>query len=84
MVVGLWLLLNTLCLQIGFLLFKIYITSAMMIKKTTILTLILDIKGSNRIEIGYGKKRAGIFCVGGVCKEVPSSNGFSLNISSSF
>ena len=42
------------------------------------------IKGSNRIEIGYGKKRAGIFCIGGVCKEVPSSNGFSLNISSSF
>jgi len=42
------------------------------------------IKGSNRIEIGYGKKRAGIFCVGGVCKEVPSSNGFNLTISSSF
>ena len=42
------------------------------------------LKGANRIEIGYGKKRAGIFCVGGVCKEVPSSNGFSLAISSSF
>ena len=42
------------------------------------------IKGANRIAIGYGKKRAGIFCVGGVCKEVPSSNGFSLTISSSF
>lgn len=42
------------------------------------------IKGANRFEIGYGKKRAGIFCVGGVCKEVPSSNGFSLNISSNF
>ncbi len=42
------------------------------------------LKGSNRFEIGYGKKRAGIFCVGGVCKEVPSSNGFSLAISSSF
>ena len=42
------------------------------------------LKGSNRFAIGYGKKRAGIFCVGGVCKEVPSSNGFSLNISSSF
>ena len=42
------------------------------------------LKGANRFEIGYGKKRAGIFCVGGVCKEVPSSNGFSLNISSSF
>jgi hypothetical protein len=41
-------------------------------------------KGANRFEIGYGKKRAGIFCVGGVCKEVPSSNGFNLNISSSF
>ncbi|MBC8266591.1 MAG: hypothetical protein H8E84_06445 [Flavobacteriales bacterium] len=42
------------------------------------------IKGSNRFSIGYGKKREGIFCVGGVCKLVPSSNGFSLNISSSF
>jgi hypothetical protein len=41
-------------------------------------------KGANRFEIGYGKKREGIFCVGGVCKLVPSSNGFSLNISSSF
>ncbi|MEC7646101.1 MAG: DUF6029 family protein [Bacteroidota bacterium] len=42
------------------------------------------IKGANRFEIGYGKKREGIFCVGGVCKLVPSSNGFSVNISSSF
>ena len=41
-------------------------------------------KGSKRFSIGYGKKRAGIFCVGGICKEVPSSNGFSFNISSSF
>ena len=41
-------------------------------------------KGRNRFEIGYGKKRAGVFCVGGVCKEVPSSNGFNLNISSTF
>ena len=42
------------------------------------------IKGANRFEIGYGKKREGIFCVGGVCKLVPSSNGFSLSISSNF
>ena len=42
------------------------------------------IKGANRFEIGYGKKREGIFCVGGVCKLVPSSNGFNLSISSSF
>ena len=42
------------------------------------------VKGANRFEIGYGKKREGIFCVGGVCKLVPSSNGFNLSISSSF
>lgn len=42
------------------------------------------IKGANRFEIGYGKKREGIFCVGGVCKLVPSSSGFNLSISSSF
>ena len=42
------------------------------------------IKGAKRFEIGYGKKREGIFCVGGVCKTVPSSNGFSLMISSNF
>jgi hypothetical protein len=41
-------------------------------------------KGTNRFELGYGKVREGIFCVGGVCRNVPSSNGFTLNISSSF
>ena len=35
------------------------------------------LKGSTRFEIGYGKKREGIFCVGGVCKLVPSSNGLN-------
>ena len=41
-------------------------------------------KGNNRFVIGYGKKQEGIFCVGGVCKYVPSSNGLTLLISSSF
>ena len=41
-------------------------------------------KGANRFELGYGKKREGIFCVGGVCKQVPSSNGLTLTITSSF
>ena len=41
-------------------------------------------KGTNRFELGYGKIREGIFCVGGVCRNVPSSNGFTLNITSSF
>jgi len=42
------------------------------------------IKGANRISIGYGKQRAGIFCVGGVCRVVPAANGISLSITSSF
>lgn len=41
-------------------------------------------KGTNRIVLGYGKQRAGIFCVGGVCRFVPASNGFTLTITSSF
>lgn len=40
--------------------------------------------GTNRIVMGYGKQRAGIFCVGGVCRFVPASNGFTLSITSSF
>ncbi|TND09587.1 MAG: hypothetical protein FD123_1178 [Bacteroidetes bacterium] len=41
-------------------------------------------RGTNRIALGYGKQRAGIFCVGGVCRFVPASNGFTLVITSSF
>ena len=41
-------------------------------------------KGANRLSITYGKQRAGLFCVGGVCREVPASNGFSINLTSSF
>jgi Family of unknown function (DUF6029) len=40
--------------------------------------------GTVRIVAGYGKQRAGIFCVGGVCRFVPASNGFTLSITSSF
>lgn len=42
------------------------------------------IKGGNRFAIGYGKQRAGIFCVGGVCRNVPASNGLSLSVTSTF
>ena len=42
------------------------------------------IKEANRIELSYGKQRAGVFCVGGVCRNVPASNGVTLTISSSF
>ncbi len=41
-------------------------------------------KGANRISIGYGKQKEGILCVGGVCRNVPASNGFSLSVTSSF
>ncbi|MGB0166155.1 MAG: DUF6029 family protein [Luteibaculum sp.] len=42
------------------------------------------IKDSFRITANYGKQRAGIFCVGGICRTVPASSGFSLTVSGSF
>jgi hypothetical protein len=39
---------------------------------------------STRIALGYGRQRGGILCVGGVCREVPSSNGVTISLSSSF
>ena len=41
-------------------------------------------KNANRISITYGKQRSGIFCVGGVCRYVPASNGVTLTVMSSF
>jgi hypothetical protein len=41
-------------------------------------------KEAHRISIGYGRQRAGIFCVGGVCRQVPASNGLSVSVTSSF
>ena len=42
------------------------------------------IKNAMRVSLGYGRQRAGIFCVGGVCRYVPASNGFLLSVTSSF
>jgi len=41
-------------------------------------------KGANRIALSYGKQREGLLCVGGVCRNVPASNGFSISVTSSF
>jgi hypothetical protein len=41
-------------------------------------------KGASRIMLGYGKRRAGIFCIGGVFRAVPASNGIEINLTSSF
>ena len=34
--------------------------------------------------LSYGKQRAGVMCIGGVCRTVPATNGVSLSISSTF
>ncbi len=42
------------------------------------------INGPHRITLGYGKRREGVFCIGGVCRAVPATNGFEISITSSF
>jgi hypothetical protein len=42
------------------------------------------IRDGNRFTVNYGRQRAGIFCVGGVCRQVPASNGLTLSITSTF
>jgi len=42
------------------------------------------IRDGTRITMSYGKQRAGIFCVGGVCRNVPASDGLSMTIMQSF
>jgi len=39
---------------------------------------------ATRITLGFGRQREGIICVGGVCRQVPASNGLFLTISSTF
>ena len=42
------------------------------------------IHNTTRVSMTYGRQRAGVFCVGGVCRVVPASNGLSVSITSSF
>ena len=42
------------------------------------------IDGSHRFSLQFGKQRAGVFCVGGVCRAVPASNGLTFSFTSSF
>jgi hypothetical protein len=37
-----------------------------------------------RVTLGYGKTRSGILCVGGVCRQIPASDGFTISITNSF
>lgn len=40
--------------------------------------------GATRLQLGYGKQRRGMLCIGGVCREVPASNGLTLSLTTSF
>lgn len=42
------------------------------------------VRDAHRLSVGYGKQRAGLFCVGGVCRQVPASNGLTLTFTTSF
>lgn len=42
------------------------------------------IKDASRFMVSYGRQRAGLFCVGGVCRFVPASNGLTLTFTHSF
>lgn len=40
--------------------------------------------GSHRLQLGYGRTRAGYNCSGGVCRYVPASKGFTLSYNYNF
>lgn len=40
--------------------------------------------GATRIAINYGRQRGGLVCVGGVCRFVPESTGFTLSLNTAF
>lgn len=41
-------------------------------------------KNATRVQMSYGRQRGGLICVGGVCRFVPESAGFNLNVNYSF
>jgi len=40
--------------------------------------------GTTRLALNFGKTRAGILCVGGVCRTVPASFGLGLSVTTTF
>lgn len=41
-------------------------------------------KGTTRFSASYGRTRGGLLCIGGVCRYVPSSTGFTFTINTAF
>lgn len=39
---------------------------------------------ATRLQFSYGRQRAGVVCIGGVCRAVPATNGFMFSLTSSF
>lgn len=39
---------------------------------------------STRISVNYGRQRGGLVCVGGVCRFVPESTGFTISLNTAF
>lgn len=40
--------------------------------------------GATRLQVAYGRQNQGLFCVGGVCRFVPASNGLTVSFTHSF
>ena len=40
--------------------------------------------GAHRLQVGYGRTRAGFNCAGGVCRYVPASKGFTVSYNFNF
>lgn len=41
-------------------------------------------KGGTRFALSYGRQRAGLFCVGGVCRFVPAATGITATLTTTF
>ncbi len=41
-------------------------------------------QGAHRIQLGWGRTRAGFNCSGGVCRYVPETKGFTLSYNYNF
>lgn len=42
------------------------------------------VRDASRFMVSYGRQRAGLFCVGGICRFVPASKGLTLTFTHSF
>ena len=44
---------------------------------------LIHFNGPTRVQMGLGRQQQGVFCVGGVCRVVPPSNGLSISLTTS-